>query len=116
MAKEIRLTAYLITTVTRVKEYIDEHPLEKKTTNELAQYAGISRNLLQKAFMALYNTHIKEYYTGQKMESAILMMKEGLPIRQVARQCRYRSHSAFTTAFRNKYGMAPLSWLKQTGL
>ncbi|OQP65367.1 hypothetical protein A3860_17010 [Niastella vici] len=116
MGNGIRLTPYLVATVTRVKDYIDEHPLEKKTTNELAQYAGISRNLLQKAFRELYSTHIKEYYTAQKMESAMLLLKAGMPIRQVARQCRYRSHSAFTTAFRNKYGMAPLSWLKQTGL
>ena len=116
MGRAIRLTHQLVTIVVKVKEYIDEHPLEKKTTNELAQDAGINRNLLQQAFKELYKTHIKEYYTAQKMESAMLMLKAGMPIRQVARQCRYRSHSAFTTAFRNKYGMAPLSWLKQTGL
>jgi AraC-like DNA-binding protein len=113
MGKEIRLTYQLLVTVTRVKEYIDEHPLEKKTTTELAEYAGISRNLLQKAFKELYSTHIKEYYTAQKMGSAMLMLKEGMTVRQVARQCRYRSHSAFTTAFRNKFGITPLNWLKQ---
>jgi len=114
MGKKIRLSHQVVIKVTRVKEYIDEHPLEKKTTNELAAYAGISRNLLQKAFKELYSTHIKEYYTAQRMESAMLLLKEGISIRQVARQCRYRSHSAFTTAFRNKVGMAPLSWLKQS--
>jgi len=113
-SSSIRLTYRLIVTVAKVKEYIDAHPLEKKSTNDLAEYAGISRNLLQKAFRELYGTNVKEYSTAQRMESAMLMMKEGLPIRQVARQCHYRSHSAFTTAFRNKYGMAPLSWLKQS--
>lgn len=116
MSRDFGLTQQLVRSVTRVKEYIDEHPLEKKTTNELAEYAGINRNLLQKAFKTLYSMNIKEYYTAQKMSSAIVMMKEGMRIRQVARQCRYRSHSAFTTAFRNKYGMPPLSWLKQTRL
>ena len=113
MAKEIRLSHQVVTVVVRVKEFIDKHPLEKKTTNELAEYAGISRNLLQKAFKELYKTHIKAYYTAQKMESALVMMKEGMAIKQVARQCRYRSHSAFTTAFRKKFGITPKNWLKQ---
>lgn len=113
MPRDIRLTPQLIRSVDRVKEYIDKHPLDKKTTDELAQYAGIGRNLLQQAFRQLYDTNIKEYYTVQKMTCAMEKLKEGIAIRQVARQCRYRSHSAFTTAFRNKFGMSPLKWLKQ---
>jgi len=113
MGRPIRLTHQLVTKVARVKKFIDEHPLEKKKTNELAEYAGINRNLLQQAFKELYGTHIKQYYSTQRMGSALVMLKEGMSIRQVARQCRYRSHSAFTTAFRKKFGMTPMKWLKQ---
>ena len=109
------MTLHLIAAVARVTEYINEHPLEKKTTNELAEYAGISRNLLQKAFKAINGSHVKEYYTTQKLETSKLLLEEGMTIRKVARLCRYRSHSAFTTAFKNKFGITPLAWLKQQG-
>lgn len=113
MGRPIRLTQQLITAVTSVKQYIDEHPLENKTTAALAENAGISRNLLQKAFKELFGTHVKEYYTTQKLEAAKGLLEGGMAIRQVARLCRYRSHSAFTTAFKNKFGVSPLAWLKQ---
>ena len=115
MRRELRLTQQLVAAVSTVKKYIDNHPLEKKTTIELSEYAGISRNLLQKAFKEINGIHIKEYYTEQKMNSAKQLLEEGMAIRQVARLCRYRSHSAFTTAFRNKFGMTPITWLKQNG-
>lgn len=113
MGRTILLTPRLVIRVTRVKEYIDKNPLQNKTTNELAGYAGISRNLLQKAFRELHGSHIKQYYTTQKLESAKRMLEEGMAIGQVARLCRYRSHSAFTTAFKNKFGITPFDWLKQ---
>jgi len=113
MGRRIRLAQKIVVAVARAKEYIDQHPLENKTTIELAEYAGISRNLLQKAFKEINGSHIKEYYTGQKMNSAKGLLEEGMAIRQVARHCRYRSHSAFTTAFKNKFGISPRSWLKR---
>ena len=115
MGRPIQLSHRLVVVVGRVKEYMDKHPLENKTTEELAFFGGISRNLLQKAFKEIHGIHVKEYYTTQKLKSAKRMLKEGMPIRQVARHCHYRSHSAFTTAFKNKFGIAPMVWLKKKG-
>jgi AraC-like DNA-binding protein len=112
MGKDIRLTRQVVAAVARAKKYIDDHPLHNKTTNELAEIAGVSRNGLQKAFKQLHGTHIKEYSTLRMMESARWMLEEGMAIGQVARHCRYRSHSAFTTAFKNMFGITPLAWLK----
>ena len=112
MAKEIRLSAQVMDAVARVTTYIEQHPLENKTTSELAEYAGISRNLLQQAFKKIHDTHIKKYYSSQKMEAAKQLLEAGTAIRQVAKHCRYRSHSAFTTAFKNKFGITPHAWLK----
>jgi AraC-like DNA-binding protein len=112
MGRAIQQTL-LLTAAAKVKEYIDEHPLDDKTTEELARYAGISRNLLQQIFQQEYNTHIKEYYSLQKIELAKQLLQQGMPAQQVARRCHYSSHSAFITAFRNKFGITPLAWLKQ---
>jgi len=113
MAKEIRLTRQVIAAVTKVTKYINEHPLEDKTTTDLAELAGISRNLLQKAFKMITGKHIKEYYISRRMIAAMELIEEGMAIRQVARLCKYQSHSAFTTAFKNKFGISPIVWGKQ---
>ena len=110
MRNGIQLTQHIVAAITRVKEYIDEHPLDIKTTTELAEYAGIGRNLLQKAFRKLNGDGIKNYYTAQKMEAAKRMLADGMPVKLIARLCRYRSHSSFTTAFKNKFGIAPVIW------
>jgi AraC-like DNA-binding protein len=106
-------TTLLLAAVASVKEFIDNHPLEKKTTQELAEQVGISRSLLQQIFHQKYHTHIKKYCTLKKMQSAKQLLQEGIAIRQVAKRCHYHSHSAFTTAFKNKFGVTPLGWLKE---
>jgi AraC-like DNA-binding protein len=103
----------LLLAAAKVKEYIDEHPLEQKTTQELAEHVGISRSLLQQIFHQTYHTHIKKYRTLKKMLSAKKLLQEGVAIKLVAKRCHYHSHSAFTTAFRKNFGITPLSWLKQ---
>jgi AraC-like DNA-binding protein len=47
------------------------------------------------------------------MQSAQQLLQDGIAIKQVAKRCHYHSHSAFTTAFKNKFGVTPLDWLKQ---
>jgi len=103
----------LLLAAASVKEYIDNHPLEHKTTQELAEQAGITRNQLQQIFHQTYHTHIKKYRTFKKMQSAQQLLLQGIAIKLVAKRCHYHSHSAFTTAFRNNFGITPLSWLKK---
>ena len=110
MSKIRRLTKHLIASVTRVKEYIDEHPLENKSTDELADLGGVGRNMLQGAFRELFGMKIKGYQTEQKMQVAKGLLEEGISIKKVARQCGYRSHSSFTTAFKNWVGQTPVEW------
>lgn len=113
MGRGVQMLRILAEAAAKVKEYIDEHPLDQKTTQELAEYAGVSRKLLQQTFHKEYSTNIKEYYALKKMQSAKQLLQKGMAARQVAKQCHYHSHSAFITAFRNKFGTTPLTWLKQ---
>jgi AraC-like DNA-binding protein len=113
MGRGIQMLRILTEAAAKVKDYIDTHPLEQKTTQQLAEYAGISRHLLQQTFHREYRIHIKEYYALRKMQSAKKLLQQGMAARQVAKQCHYHSHSAFITAFKNKFGITPHAWLKQ---
>jgi AraC-like DNA-binding protein len=110
MRRETHMT--LLLAAAKAKEYIDKHPLDQKTTQNLAEYVGISRSQLQQIFHQIYGTHIKKYYTFKKMQSAKQLLQQGIAIKLVAKRCHYHSHSAFTTAFKNMFGITPLTWLK----
>lgn len=104
--------------ITSVQTYLEKNPLDGKTTSELAAYAGISRNLLQKVFKEVHNVTIREYKRTQKMALATQLLQQGLAARLIARKMRYTSQSAFTTAFKNHFGITPTDWLRkhdQTG-
>jgi AraC-like DNA-binding protein len=99
--------------VESVKNFIDNNPLKRKSTEDFAAEAGINRNLLQKGFKAFHKKRIKEYQFEMKMEAACGMLKEGrLIIKEISQKCGYDNANNFTSAFRKRYNMTPSEWQK----
>jgi AraC-like DNA-binding protein len=110
MYREKRMTRHTKVLVIAAKEYIDNHANDYKSTTELAGLVGISRNALQAGFKALFKIGIKAYYDARCIERAKNMLDEGSTIKAVAFSCRYKSASAFSTAFKKHTGMSPREW------
>ena len=114
MLEERRMKKYIREAILSVKELIDNRPLLKKSITDLANEAGIGRNILQKGFKELFKTTIKEYRTRRCMEKARLMLEEGrLSRKQIAYHCGYTSASNFSTAFKKVFGITPMQYKEQ---
>jgi AraC-like DNA-binding protein len=99
-----------------VKNIIDSDPLARKSTEDLAAEIGINRNLLQKAFKAIYKKRIKEYQFEKRMEAACEMLRNGRLIKkEISSKCGYDNPNNFSNAFKKMYNMSPSQWQRLNG-
>ncbi|WP_315815272.1 AraC family transcriptional regulator [Paraflavitalea speifideaquila] len=61
----------------KVKDYIDLHPLEWISTEELARMHQVNRKDLQKCFKQKFGKRVSEYQLLNRMEAASVMLANG---------------------------------------
>jgi AraC-like DNA-binding protein len=108
------LSIHALSVLNTVKDYIDQHPLERKRIEHLTDMAGINRKLLQRYFKQYYGYTISEYQLQKRLESAAEMLEEGrLSKKQIACRCGYNNQNNFSKAFRKQYNISPSNWQRQ---
>jgi AraC-like DNA-binding protein len=114
MNQPTQWSRHVFMAVTQIKTYIDQHPLEWTTIDDLTNLAGINRNLLQKCFKQIYEVKISEYQLLKRMQAAADMLEEGrLTNKQIACRCGYTKPNNFSVAFRKVYKVPPGTWQKK---
>ncbi|OQP59908.1 hypothetical protein A3860_35955 [Niastella vici] len=96
-----------------IKDYIDQHPLEIKTIEELIlkTHSQIGINLLHQGFRQLYGTRIKEYELRKRLEAAAsLLQNDEFTMQEITAKCGYSSQSSFVRAFKDVHGITPGQW------
>jgi len=112
MSETKQMKRYIRDAIFSIKEKIDLDPLHNESITELANDAGIGRNVLQKGFRLLYNCSIKEYRLQKRMEKAKYLLEEGrLTRKQIALRCGYKTPNNFSTAFKKIYNISPNKFL-----
>ena len=102
---------YVHIAIETIKAHIDNNPFcYKKSTELLEHLCTPHRNIVEKAFKAIYGCRIKEYQIKQRLHFAKQYLMEGLPKKMVAKKCFYGSTSAFSTAFKKEFGLSPTEW------
>jgi AraC-like DNA-binding protein len=99
-----------------IKDYIDQHPLEIKTIEELIQKTDsqIGINLLHQGFRQLFGTGIKEYEIKKRLEAAAnLLQNDAFTMQEITAKCGYSSQSSFVRAFKDVHGITPGQWRNQ---
>jgi AraC-like DNA-binding protein len=105
------LKRYVLIAIGAMVDKICTKPLDNITTEELARQMKVRRKLLQQGFHEFVGMGIAAYRNERRMEIARQLLKEGSKsIKEISNICRYKSQSAFTTAFRKLYGMSPSQW------
>ncbi len=87
--------------------YIDGHYTERITLTVLSERFFISEYYLCRLFREHTGRTIHEYITSLRLHRAARLLKRGDRVSWVARECGFGSVSAFSSAFRAKYGCAP---------
>src|SRR3978361_628558 len=88
--------------------YIESHLACPLTLDEIAGVAGVSRFHLVRAFGAARGLSVMRSGRARRLGKAARALAAGAPdILSLALDADYRSHEAFTRAFRDHFGVPP---------
>jgi AraC family transcriptional regulator len=91
-----------------VKKYIREHIDEPLTREVLADIAGFSVPHFHRVFTRQIGENIASYVRRVRLERAARKLRFGaVDITQVALAAGYNTHTAFSRAFKQQYGLSP---------
>jgi len=99
--------------VQQVSSYLDAHIDEAITLDAVAQAAFLSKYYLERKFKEETGASIYQMLLQKRMIRARNLMREGLPMMQVAMRCGFADYSGFYKAFHNAYGISPREYLAQ---
>lgn len=93
--------------------YIEEHFADKIIASTLAKRLNVSRTTLMTTFKSHTDRTIGEYLTQCRVKNAVLLLKDGKTLEDVADQCGFADSSGLIRGFRRCFGVTPRQYLKQ---
>jgi AraC-like DNA-binding protein len=90
-----------------VDEHIRTHFNRRVTVGELTRIAGISVAQLERYCKRVFHLTPRQMIQKARLEQAHRLLHGDLPITDVALQCGYTDHSAFTRQFKASTGFTP---------
>jgi AraC family transcriptional regulator len=95
--------------------YLESHYKEYVNLDAVAEVAGVSRFHLARAFRFVTGHTVMGYLRGRRLSEAARRLAAGdVDVLDVALDCGYGSHEAFTRAFREQFGVTP-QLVRRTG-
>jgi len=95
------------------KEVLLKHMDQPPSLLELARQLGINDRKLKEGFREVFGTTVFGYLQDHRLEQACLLLQQTeMSVTQIARQVGYTTLSAFSTAFRKKYGINPRAYAR----
>jgi len=91
----------------RVMRYIDAHPAQSLSLDELARRFFVSKFYLCRSFRAYAGESLHSYRTRRRVEVACRLMAEGDTAASAAWKTGFSDYSTFYRACRKLYGTAP---------
>jgi len=96
----------------RVLEAVRRQPAQPWPLDALARMAGMSRSRFASHFHKEIGMPPAEYIAQRRMKLAQLLLRQRLPVEQVAIRVGYQSQPAFSRAFIARFGVSPSAWLR----
>ena len=96
----------------RVLEAVQRQPAQPWPLDALARMAGMSRSKFASRFHEQVGMPPAEYIAQRRMKLARQLLRQRLPVEQVAIRVGYQSQPAFSRAFIARFGVAPSVWLR----
>lgn len=97
--------------VRAARELLDEAGAAPVTSAELEAATGLSRYELARQFREALGTSPYRYLTQRRLDRARAMIREGLPLAEVAAACGFADQSHMSRQFKQSYGISPGRWI-----
>jgi AraC-like DNA-binding protein len=95
--------------------YIEEHIEENPTITELADLSNVSEVYFRKQFKASLGMTPVEYRNSLRLDRARSYLEYGdISVQEISDMLGYATVSHFIKVFREKYGISPLQYRKQS--
>jgi len=100
--------------IQRMLEYIHAHYSESITLRSFSEAAGISKSEVFRCFHSYLGSSPVEYLLRYRIEKARgLLCSTGQSIKEVSRDCGFRSESYFSKVFRERVGTSPREYRRR---
>lgn len=95
--------------IQKALEFIEQHLSSKFSVTDVAQAAHFSEYHFHRLFPAFIGESIHQYVRSRRLEKAAILLRKNPQIRllDVALEVGFETHSAFTRAFRQHFGVSP---------
>lgn len=94
--------------INKVKKYIDDHPNQRISIDELAKIAGLSSKYCSKQFRNQIGIGLKEYQIKVRLDYArFLLEQSNMSVKEVAYHLGYTDPFAFSKQFKQYTGISP---------
>jgi transcriptional regulator GlxA family with amidase domain len=91
--------------------WFSENMEHAPSLNRVAHAAGISSAHLRRLFHRIFQASPKNVFDQLRFQRAMQLMADpATKLESVSEQCGFGSASAFSRAFRNKFGCSPNAW------
>lgn len=91
---------------------IDTHYAQTLKVSELAKLSGASIMQLERNFKKLFQITPQQYIAKVRLEAALRLLQTERPIGEVALECGFTDHSAFSRHFKKVVGLTPKQYAK----
>lgn len=100
-------------TIQQSIDMIECHMSEDLPIERLAKQACLSPFYYQRLFQRLCGYRVHEYIKGRRLSKAVYVIKKGTTsMLDVALDCGFQSHEAFSKAFKDTFQMTPSTYQK----
>lgn len=96
--------------IATVAFHIQEHYTQSLQLTALASMAGMSVAQLERYFKLIFNLSPRQLLLKARLEAARKLLRCDLNLTEVAVQCGYADHSAFSRQFKALVGISPRSY------
>jgi AraC-like DNA-binding protein/quercetin dioxygenase-like cupin family protein len=93
--------------LTRARDYLHSYPAEQIRLDELAHASGLSKFHLCRQFSAEFGLSPNRYQRQLRLQMARRLLREGMPIADVALACGFADQAHLGRQFRMSYGVTP---------
>jgi AraC-like DNA-binding protein len=100
--------------LTRVRERLDDAPLDAPTLGDLAALAGIGKFQLLRRFRQRFGATPHDWLLQRRADRARALIREGRPLADAAAASGFADQSHMTRVFVQRFGFTPGAWREGT--